>query len=106
MTARTAQAPTTPAPILLVGHDSVPGSVTTELRRLGVDRVVILGGTGSVSSAVASRLAAILDGSLEDSGRLQVGERFVEGHRLGDALQLEGAELRQGEAILRDAADQ
>jgi len=41
-------------PLLLVPGTCVPRSVTRELRRLGVDRVVLLGGSGAVSGAVAA----------------------------------------------------
>ncbi|MBM7820865.1 putative cell wall-binding protein [Cellulosimicrobium cellulans] len=47
------------APVLLVGPTSVPASVEAELRRLQPDRIVVLGGTGSVSEAVAGQLGAL-----------------------------------------------
>lgn len=46
-------------PILLVGHDSVPEATAEELRRLQPGRIVMLGGTGAVSRAVADQLGAI-----------------------------------------------
>ncbi|MEO6294991.1 MAG: cell wall-binding repeat-containing protein [Candidatus Limnocylindria bacterium] len=49
-----------PGPLLLVPTNSVPSSVAAELQRLDPDRVVILGGTGAVSSAVVSQIQALL----------------------------------------------
>ena len=49
------------APMLLVTRDSVPHVVRTELRRLGVERVVVLGGTRTISSVVIGQLAVLLD---------------------------------------------
>ncbi|WP_353708691.1 cell wall-binding repeat-containing protein [Cellulosimicrobium sp. ES-005] len=45
------------APVLLISQNAVPGSVSAELRRLRPGRIVVLGGTGSVSAAVAKQLA-------------------------------------------------
>jgi putative cell wall-binding protein len=45
-------------PILLTATSKLPSSTAAELDRLNPSKIVILGGTGSVSSAVASRLAA------------------------------------------------
>jgi len=50
-----------PGPVLLVRRDSLPSVVATELARLNPDRVVILGGTGAVSAAVANAIDAVLD---------------------------------------------
>lgn len=49
-----------PGPLLLVPGTSVPSSVAAELRRLAPERVVIVGGTGAVSSAVGSEIQALL----------------------------------------------
>jgi putative cell wall-binding protein len=48
------------APMLLVTQSSVPGATADELRRLGVRRVVVLGGTASVSDAVVAQLRSIV----------------------------------------------
>ena len=45
-------------PILLVGS-AVPADVSAEIQRLGANRVLLLGGTGAVSSAVESALKGI-----------------------------------------------
>lgn len=47
--------------LLLVWPDQIPASVEAELRRLQPERIVIVGGTGSVSSAVESRLRSFVD---------------------------------------------
>jgi putative cell wall-binding protein len=46
------------APMLLVTSTAIPSAIKTELSRLKPKRIIILGGTGSVSAAVASALAA------------------------------------------------
>ena len=51
-----------PGPLLLVPGGSVPSDVASELRRLGADRVVILGGTSVVSSGVEAQLETLLGG--------------------------------------------
>jgi putative cell wall-binding protein len=45
------------APLLLTRTESLPSQTRTEMQRLGIGEVVILGGTGSVSSAVEADLA-------------------------------------------------
>ena len=48
------------APLLLVPTSgAVPGQVISEIRRLGVERIVILGGPGAVDSGVEAQLAAL-----------------------------------------------
>jgi len=44
------------APVLLVKYDSIPPATATELARLRPARIVILGGAGVVSAAVARAL--------------------------------------------------
>lgn len=43
-----------PGPLLLVPGTCVPGSVMAEIARLGASSIVLLGGSGAVSSALAS----------------------------------------------------
>ena len=50
-------------PVLLVCPSGVPAVVATELSRLKPAKIVILGGTGVVSAAVQSALAAYLGGT-------------------------------------------
>jgi peptidoglycan-N-acetylglucosamine deacetylase len=47
------------APMLLTRSTSLPDSTRTELERLAPDRIMVIGGTTAVSSAVASELAGI-----------------------------------------------
>jgi putative cell wall-binding protein len=49
-----------PGPLLLVPGTSVPADVASELRRLGPDRVVILGGTSVVSASVQAQIETLL----------------------------------------------
>ena len=47
------------APILLTAPDALPRSVSDELKRLHPNRVVVLGGTGAVSTKVEAELRAL-----------------------------------------------
>jgi putative cell wall-binding protein len=49
------------APMLLVTRDVVPAVVRSELLRLGVDRVVVLGGSAAISDSVVAQLNTLLD---------------------------------------------
>lgn len=51
----------TRGPIVLVKRDYIPAAVQTELTWLEPSRIVILGGTGSVSAAVETQLSAYTD---------------------------------------------
>lgn len=62
------------APVLLVSPGSVPAAVETELRRLRPARIVVLGGTGSVSAAVAKQLDGLTSGSVT---RMSGGDRYA-----------------------------
>jgi putative cell wall-binding protein len=50
----------TGGPVLLTGTSSLPAPIVTELKRLKPKKIVILGGTGAVSGAVAAELAKYL----------------------------------------------
>ncbi len=65
------------APVLLVDTDSVPAVIATEIKRLGADRALILGGTDAVSSSVETALRGM---------KLSV-------KRMGGATRYETAEL-------------
>jgi putative cell wall-binding protein len=45
------------APLLLTRRDSLPAETRAEIRRLGATEVIVLGGTGAVSSSVEADLA-------------------------------------------------
>ena len=47
-------------PILLTGRDTLPQATSTELQRLNTARIVLLGGPGAVSDAVANQLQTYL----------------------------------------------
>ncbi|WP_447924844.1 cell wall-binding repeat-containing protein [Georgenia muralis] len=53
------------APVLLTRTDSVPAAVASELARLEPQRIVVLGGTGAVSSAVEKQLDQYTAGRVE-----------------------------------------
>jgi glucose/arabinose dehydrogenase/putative cell wall-binding protein len=61
-------------PLLLVTQSSIPGSTAAELSRLHPDRIVVLGGTGSVSNGVMSQLDAYTTGSVT---RLAGADRYA-----------------------------
>lgn len=48
------------APLLLTGRDTLPQATITELKRLTPSRIVVLGGSGVVSSAVTTQLRSYL----------------------------------------------
>ncbi|TFD06105.1 hypothetical protein E3T25_03235 [Cryobacterium sandaracinum] len=48
------------APVLLVTADGIPASIVAELKRLKPAKIVVLGGTASVSEAVEKQLAAYI----------------------------------------------
>ncbi len=47
------------APVLLTGRASVPGPIRSEIVRLGVRRVIVVGGTNAVSAQAESELAGL-----------------------------------------------
>lgn len=49
------------APLLLTRTESLPADTRTEIQRLGATQVIILGGTGAISSSVENDLAATYD---------------------------------------------
>lgn len=55
----------TPGPVLLTGATSLPGPIATELKRLQPKSIVVLGGTGMVSTAVQNQLAAYTSGTVD-----------------------------------------
>lgn len=55
----------TPGPVLLTSATSLPGPIATELKRLQPKSIVVLGGTGMVSTAVQNQLAAYTSGTVD-----------------------------------------
>ena len=62
------------APILLATATSIPSETKTELTRLSPQKIVIVGGTGVISSAVEAQLAAYTSGSVT---RLAGADRYA-----------------------------
>jgi subtilisin family serine protease/putative cell wall-binding protein len=61
-------------PMLLVAARSLPAATAAELRRLRPGRIVVLGGTGSVSASVAQQLAGYTSGGVT---RLAGADRYA-----------------------------
>ena len=61
-------------PVLLTDPGNLPQVIRDELKRLDPDRIVVLGGSGAVSSRVADQLAAYTSALVE---RLQGADRFA-----------------------------
>lgn len=61
------------APLLLVTKTAVPGATAQALTDLGVDRVVVLGGVGTVSQGVEDQLGALTGSTARAAG----GDRFA-----------------------------
>jgi putative cell wall-binding protein len=105
-------------PVLLVQRNSIPAATAAELQRIRPQRIVIAGGTASVSSAVATQLAAYQRGG--GVSRLGGADRYeaaaaisratfnpgvpvafvATGHNYPDALAGTGAAARRGGPIL------
>lgn len=65
------------SPLLLVNTDAIPASVRAELTRLKPQRIVVLGGTGAVSSGVAQSLAQYATASTNKVTRLSGTDRYA-----------------------------
>jgi putative cell wall-binding protein len=61
-------------PVLLVSPTSIPSATATELGRLRPQRIVVLGGSGAVSSSVAAALDRYTSGSVS---RLSGADRYA-----------------------------
>ncbi|MFB2556988.1 cell wall-binding repeat-containing protein [Herbiconiux liangxiaofengii] len=61
------------APVLLVRHDGIPTVVADELTRLSPERIVLLGGTATVSAAVETALG----GFSGDVDRVEGADRYA-----------------------------
>ncbi|MFQ6172318.1 PQQ-dependent sugar dehydrogenase [Oryzobacter sp. R7] len=71
------------APLLLVTRDGIPPATAAELQRLDPRAVHVLGGTGAVSSAVASALDGYTTGPVV---RLAGADRYATGQAVGRAF--------------------
>jgi len=70
-------------PILLTRKDKLPSATVSELRRLKPERIVVLGGTGVISEAVQSALAAHTSGEVT---RLAGADRYQTGAAISKAV--------------------
>lgn len=102
-------------PLLLTLKNSLPGVVATEIKRLGVKKIVVTGGTGAVSDTVLSQLRSIVPTVTRVSGqdrystgRAVVASAFpssstvfvVSGDNYPDALAASGAAAATGAAVV------
>lgn len=90
------------APLLLVPTGSLPANVSSEIDRLGATKAIVVGGTGAVSTAVQTALAAkpALSGNvtrISGTNRYETAQHVAEamkaelGSDLPDALIVNGA---------------
>ncbi|NEN07429.1 PQQ-binding-like beta-propeller repeat protein [Diaminobutyricibacter tongyongensis] len=63
-------------PVLLVTHDAIPASITTELGRLKPANIVVLGGTGAVSTTVEQQLAGFATRGAAGVTRIEGTDRY------------------------------
>jgi putative cell wall-binding protein len=70
------------APLLLVRPTSIPSAIATELGRLHPQRIVVLGGTSSVSGPVGAALDVYTTGSVT---RLAGADRYATAGRVSKA---------------------
>jgi type VII secretion-associated serine protease mycosin len=71
------------APLLLTGPETLSAATALELQRLRPGRIVVLGGTIAVSTAVESQLQAITSGAIE---RRAGGDRYETATRTSAAV--------------------
>ncbi|QQK07728.1 cell wall-binding repeat-containing protein [Miniphocaeibacter halophilus] len=71
------------APILLVGKNSVPNAVFNEIKRLGVEKVYLLGGTNTISKSVESTLNT----GITNVERLAGKDRLETAKKIGELKQ-------------------
>ncbi|MFB2555553.1 cell wall-binding repeat-containing protein [Herbiconiux liangxiaofengii] len=71
-------------PLLLVTRDSVPSAVATELQRLAPQRIVVVGGPNSVSTAVEESLKTLVTGV--DVSRVSGADRFAVSRDLASSV--------------------
>lgn len=102
-------------PLLLTQKNSLPTAVEAEIRRLGVTRIVVTGGTGAISDAVLTRLKAFVPSVTRVFGqdryataRAVVSSAFstsakvfvVSGENFPDALAATGAASATGSPVI------
>ena len=115
-----ARAGGTKMPLLLTKKDGLPSVVEAELRRLDPRRIIVLGGTGAVSSSVATRLESFASTvvRLDGSDRYAVAARLARlypipsspvwlarGDQFADALASAPAAAKNGVPVLLTRPD-
>lgn len=85
-------------PMLLVLPDAIPSAVQTELRRLHPGRIVVLGGTTSISAAVEAQLAGFTTGGVTRIGGSDRFETAAAVSRATSAASPPVAYIASGEA--------
>ena len=65
------------APLVITTPTSLPASTQAELDRLKPQKIVILGGTGSVSAAVETQLDALVTDPVNDVQRIAGSDRYA-----------------------------
>jgi uncharacterized protein YkwD/putative cell wall-binding protein len=103
------------APVLLVSRDTIPGPVLVELQRLKPGRIVVLGGSTTVSDGVAQSLGAVatttriggadrfeVSAAIARQAFLQSGGTVyvASGQTFPDALSGSAAAIRSGSPVL------
>ncbi|QJW36122.1 cell wall-binding repeat-containing protein [Cellulosimicrobium protaetiae] len=84
-------------PLLLVQPNGIPAVVAAELQRLAPQRIVVVGGTGAVSNAVYSQLAAYAPSIRRDSGADRYAtSRLVSQRAFGGGVAVEAAYVATG----------
>lgn len=74
------------APLLMVTRDSIPDETRAELERLDPLTITIVGGTGSVSTAVEQALAPYV-GGIANVARIAGGSRYETSRRVVEVIQ-------------------
>lgn len=81
------------APLLLTGHGALDADTAAEVRRLGADRALVLGGTAALSPAVEEGLRAAGATTVE---RIAGADRFVTAALIAERLGGPAAYLAEG----------
>ncbi|QBP41771.1 cell wall-binding repeat-containing protein [Paenisporosarcina antarctica] len=94
------------APILLVKKSSVAADVITEMKRLGAKKTIILGGTGTISAAVESKLNSVTPNVERIAGqsRFETAEKIAKQVGGSTAVVVNGSSFPDSLAIAAYAA--
>lgn len=93
------------APILLVRKSSVDAEVIAEMKRLGAKKAIILGGTGTISSTVESKLNTVATVErIAGQSRFETAEKIAEKVGGSTAVVVNGSSFADSLAIASYAA--